>query len=276
VIGLWLLAGGLATAATSDSGLLKESSPQLSIAVADAVYRAGLEARTDAERAREQFARAARMYDRIWASGVHNAVVARNRAQAHLLAGDLGRAIAAYHSGLRLAPHDRSLHDELTYARGRVAYPLESNLPRLARPRDRWSLLSWAPVHVYALGAALLYLAGWLTLARAWMKRRSSWWIAGGLLIAAAVGLFFAVDIEQRALFNTHSDSRPAVTIGAETPFRTGNSAEYPPRLEAPLPAGVEVHLLAERGGWAQIQLAGGPIGWVARADVITCDQQEK
>jgi hypothetical protein len=271
-MGLWLLAGGLATAVTSDADLLKDSSPQLSIAVADAAYRAGLEARADADCAREQFARAARMYDRIWASGLHHAVVTRNRAQAHLLAGDLGRAVAVYRSGLRLAPHDRSLRDGLTYARGRVAYPLESNLARLARPRDQWSLLSWAPVHVYALGAGLVYLAGWLALARAWMKRRSGWWIAGGLLIVVAVGLFLAVDMEQLALLDTHSDDRPAVTIGAETPFRTGNSAEYPPRLEAPLPAGVEVHLLAERGGWAQIQLAGGPIGWVPRADVVTCD----
>ena len=104
MIGLWLLAAGLSIAATSDSEPAKESSPQLSIALADAAYRAGLEARTDAERARQQFAHAARMYDRIWTSGVHNAALARNRAQAHLLAGDLGRAIAAYRSGFRPSP----------------------------------------------------------------------------------------------------------------------------------------------------------------------------
>jgi len=272
VIALWLLAGGLATAAMSDSDLPNESSPQLLLAAADAVYRSGLEARADADRAREQFARAAWLYDRIWASGLHNAALARNRAQAHLLAGDLGRAIAAYRSGLRLAPHDRALREGLTFARERVAYPLDGNLPRLARPREPWSLLNWAPVGVYTLSAAFLYFGGWLALARAWMKRRSSCWITGGLLIAVAVGLFFAVAIEQRVQMDEHSDVQPAVTIGAETPFRTGNSSEYPPRLEAPLPAGVEIHLLAERGGWAQIQLAGGPIGWVPRADLVTSD----
>jgi hypothetical protein len=272
VIGLWLLAGTLATAPTSDSDWPNESSPQLLLPAADAAYRAGLEARADANRAREQFARAANSYDHIWANGLRNAAVARNCAQAHLLAGDVGRAIAAYCGGLRLAPHDQSLREGLNYARGRVAYPLESNLARLARPRESWSLLSWAPIHVCSLGAAFLYLAGWLALARAWTKRRSSWWIGGGILIAAAIGLYSTVAIEERTLNDRHSDAKPAVTVGAETPFRTGNSSEYPPRLEAPLPAGVEVHFLAERGGWAQIQLAGGPIGWVPRADLITCD----
>jgi tetratricopeptide (TPR) repeat protein len=272
MMGLWLLAGGLATAAISDTDLPTEARAQLSIAVADAAYRAGLEARANAERAREHFARAARIYDGIWASGLHNAAVARNRAQAHLLAGDLGRAIAAYRSGLRLAPHDRLLRDGLSYARGHVAYPLESNLARLARPREPWSLLTWAPGSVYAVAAGLLYLGGWLALARAWMKRRPSWWIFGGALIVAAVGLCLAVGSEQRALSDKHSGPQPAVTISAETSFRTGNSSEYPPRLEGPLPAGLEVHLLAERGGWAQIQLAGGPIGWVPRPDIVTCD----
>ena len=59
------------------------------------------------------------------------------------------------------------------------------------------------------------------------------------------------------------------VTATPDTPFRTGNSSEYPPRLEHPLPAGVELRRLAERGGWVQVQLNGGPVGWVPRDHII-------
>ena len=47
------------------------------------------------------------------------------------------------------------------------------------------------------------------------------------------------------------------------TELRTGNSDEYPRRQDARLPAGVELKVLNERGGWLHVELANGVAGWV-------------
>ncbi len=53
--------------------------------------------------------------------------------------------------------------------------------------------------------------------------------------------------------------------------LRKGNAAEYPPRIEPALPKGAEVYELARRGGWVQVQLPGGMIGWIPEAATIPC-----
>ena len=45
--------------------------------------------------------------------------------------------------------------------------------------------------------------------------------------------------------------------------LRKGNGPDYPPRSEAPLNRGVEARLLYRRGGWLQVELAGGEVGWL-------------
>ena len=52
------------------------------------------------------------------------------------------------------------------------------------------------------------------------------------------------------------------------TDLRTGNNDEYPKRLDPRLPAGVEMKVLGERGGWLHVELSGGAVGWVPRARV--------
>jgi len=51
--------------------------------------------------------------------------------------------------------------------------------------------------------------------------------------------------------------------------LRTGNGTEYPPRLDVALPRGAEVRRLFERGGWYQVELSGGPVGWLPREAVV-------
>jgi hypothetical protein len=265
VIALSLIAGALASAVEDGAALLSDQAILLD---AGASYRAGLEARTDIDRAHAYFARAARLYAELWDRGIHNAHLARNLAQSYLLAGDLGRSIAACRAGLHLVPHDRGLQEGLNYARGRVVYSLESDVGRLARPRESWSFLAWAPRWVYDVAVVVLWLAGCLALAHAWMKRRPFWWIFGGVVLIAAPVLHFLVLSERRAM----DEQRSAVIVLDDTPFRTGNSTEYPSRLDAPLPAGVELRVLNDRGGWLQTQLAGGPLGWVPQSHIVSVE----
>jgi hypothetical protein len=53
------------------------------------------------------------------------------------------------------------------------------------------------------------------------------------------------------------------LVLTADEVLRTGNGPSYPARLDAPLPRGAEVRERARRGGWVQVELTGGAVGWV-------------
>lgn len=264
MIGLWLLVGGLAAADTWTSTTREP------LREADVAYRAGLAERADTEKARQHFARAAKLYAAYDGNLWHrypSPFLCRNLAQSYLLAGDLGRAIAAYRRAMWADWYDRASQEGLAYARSKVAYPLEGPLAQLARPREQPTVLDWDPWSADA-AVSWLYFLGCLALARAWMKRLPAWWAAGGLLLALAGLLYGAVHWESHKRHREWSDRNWVVTVARDTPLRTGNSSEYPLRLDQALPAGVELRRLAERGGWVQVQLTGGPVGWVPRDSV--------
>ena len=272
MIGLLLLAGGLASDPGALAGTRSASVPDAELlAEAQEQYRAGLEARADSAKARPHFARSAAAFEELWRRGVRNPLLARDLAQAYLLAADLPRAIRVYHRGLRIAPDDPALLAGLAFARDQVAYPAGSNLAEIARPHPGWSLGRWVPLRRVALAAVLLYAFGWLALARAWMKRLTLWWVLGGLMLAASAllgGALWWEDVRQER------EARSSLAIVARdgTVLRTGNTADYPPRIDTPLPRGVETRVLAERGGWLQVELAGGAVGWLPRGRVVTVD----
>jgi tetratricopeptide (TPR) repeat protein len=267
VIAALLLAAtapGVESAALSTSDLRAE---------AEAAYSAGLESRTDAAKARPLFARAAAAYERLWQIGPRTPALARDLAQSYLLAGDLARAIRAYRLGLRLAPSDRVLRAGLDFARQQVAYPVIGNLVESARPRERRSLLHMAPAILFYAAAGGFYLLGCLGLARGWMTRRPFWWSAGGAGLILAAVLVGGTMWEAQRLAD--EDRRPfAVIVGGGAGLHKGNGDEFPLRKPERLPEGVELHLLTERGGWLQIQLAGGEIGWVARERVLLSGEE--
>jgi hypothetical protein len=237
-----------------------------SLAAADAAYRQGVDARADTATARPHFTRAAELYEAAWDGGTRTPAVARNMAQARYLAGDLGTGIRDYRRGLRAFPHDPDLRAGLAFARAQVAYPVAGDLADAARPRDAGMLLDRLPVSFARLAWAAVIVAGlgWLTLARAWMTARGGLALIGGAMVLAAAaggGLLLWEDGKLRARWG-----QPAAVVTAPTDLRTGNSEEYPRRLDARLPAGVEMKVLAGRGGWLQVELGGGTVGWVPEA----------
>jgi Bacterial SH3 domain len=239
------------------------------LAAAESAYRAGLDARTDAARARPHFVRAAELYEAIWDQGNRTPATARNMAQCRYLAGDVGRSIQDYRRGLKAFPHNGDLRVGLAFAREQVAYPLVGEVADAARPVDSPSAFDRLriPVHRLAWVAIGLSALGWFVLARAWFTARGGLALFGGALVFAALALGAGLwweDSRQRARWTQPA----AVVLAPGTDLRTGNSDEYPKRLDGRLPAGVEVKVLGERGGWLQVELASGAIGWVAKERV--------
>lgn len=239
------------------------------IEYAEQAFGAGARLRYDAATARRVFATAADRFDQTWREGARTPALALNRGRAHFLAGDVPRAIRAFHDGLALAPYDADLLGGLAAARATVAYPVAAAPAERTRPdpvaglRNRvapWDLFRFAAgcgvLVVVGLGKRLTTHPGWAGPVAA---------VGGvGWLAVAAAG--WQMHRERAA-----DAAAPVAVVAADgATLRTGNGDAFPPRTEARLPRGAEIRLLARRGGWAQVELPGGAVGWLPEGAVLS------
>jgi hypothetical protein len=233
---------------------------------AETAFAEGVRLRDDDTQAPPHFAEAAAGYEELWRRGTHNTSLARNRSRAWLLAGDLPRAILACRAGLRLAPGDRALREDLAALREQVVYPPYSSLGRPAVDvRPPW----WPSLGPGTLtsAAAVFYSLACVGLTHWLMTRRGTLLVSAGLSLVAAGGLAFFAAVAGRQ--ERQEVEHPPVVIAADgVRLRRGDGPAYPPRYDTPLNRGVEARLLFARGDWLQIELAGGEVGWVPRRSV--------
>jgi hypothetical protein len=234
---------------------------------AERAFAEGTKARSDAEAARRFFREAARDYDEVWQRGGRNPALAVDRSRAHRLAGDLPAAIAALHEGLAAARYDRALEVELEDARAAVAYS-HDDIASLCRPKPAGGIGSrMSPLEAY-LAAGLLWLVTCLGITRFAMTRVPGWLLIsgiGGLCLLVLGGLWWR---DWRHQANEHA--RPLVIVTDDTALKAGNGETWPDRLKWRLPRGVEARELTRRGGWVQVELAGGFVGWLPERKVIS------
>jgi hypothetical protein len=262
-----MLAVLLATSVSAARAAPAAEPDAVALAQAEHAFSEGEKSRGDSVAARKWFRSSASAYDELWRRGLHNPALARNRARAHRLAGDLPRAITALHEGLAAARYDRLLQVELDDARSAVAYPHDGDLAALCRPRPVATIgTRMSPAEAY-LAAGTLWLLTCLGVVRFAMARAWLWlgfagvWLAGLLLLG---GLWFQ-DWRQQ----TRLAEKPLVIVKDDATLRKGNGDTWELRLQQRLPRGVEVRELTRRGGWVQVELAGGPVGWLPEAVVL-------
>ncbi len=235
---------------------------------AEAEFQEGVRLRPTADKARPHFQSAAEYFDELRRRGAHNAALYRNLGNAYLLAGDLPHAILSYRRGLRLAPNDLALRDSLAEARERVVYPASGGL---GRPRSdaRPPWLPHSRAEWLVISGGVCYVLAWACLTRWLMVRR------GRLLVVGLIALLLAGLLSVWLILRTREErGQDDASAGADRPRRraaasgkwAGISAA---RYDTPINRGVEGRLLFERGGWVQIELAGGEIGWVPREAVL-------
>ncbi len=234
---------------------------------AEVAFAEGASLRGDSAKARIAFAKAAAAYDALWRAGYQTPELAINRSRAHRLAGNLPHGIAALHEGLAVARYSRRLQRELDDARAAVQYPLDGELLRQAQPPPirGWSS-RFSPADRW-LGAGLLWFLLWFGVAQFLMTRRAIWLVLSllGSVVLLVGGILWWTD--ERRL--QEEESLQLLIVKEDTILRRGNAGVYPPRLEAALPPGAEVRALTRRGGWVQVQLAGGAVGWLPEGVVL-------
>lgn len=239
------------------------------LARAEQFFAEGVARWSDERVARDAFARSATLYDELWAHGNRSPELALNRAHSHRLGGSLPHAIAALNEGLAQARWSRPLQNALEDARAAVGYPQGSDLAALCRPTPSRTIGTRLSPLDDCLIAGSLWFAAWLGAARYAMTRKGSWLILGTLSAGALAAFAAAWVLDDRT---RHRDSAlPVVVVDRDVLMRKGNGESYPARLEGrpELPAGVEARLLTSRGGWLQIRLAGGAIGWIPESAAL-------
>jgi hypothetical protein len=245
------------------------SSAPGALADAQRAFAEGAELRNDSEKARPCFARAAAHFDALWQQGHRTPELALDRARAHRLAGSLPRCIAALHDGLAVARFSHVLQTELDDARAAVPFPLDGELAAQCRPKPlRGASTRMSPADAWVLTGALWLLA--CACAARFTMTRGMLWLAGAGLFVAGLLLLGGV-WWQDARWRASDEALPLLVLTDDALLRKGNAEAFPPRVEPALPRGTEVRERTRRGGWVQVQLPGGPIGWVPERAVIGC-----
>ncbi len=235
---------------------------------AEAAFRAGAAQRADPEKARQAFAEAAHHYGLLRQRGADNADLYRNAGNAHLLAGELPEAILAYRRGLRCAPHDAELRANLEYARDQVLYvgpegrgrPLADDWPSWMPPLDRG---------LFLMAAFLLYALACVSAVRGLLAGRDTGLGQAAVLLALAVA---AGGLWTYLTWRVSRDAgQPVMVVSAEeVPLWRGNGPTHEMHKTMPhLHRGMEGRLLHRRGGWLQVRLPGGEIGWLPQTAAL-------
>ncbi len=261
----------VAYASGSDSGrTVADASGSECAGAAERAFEQAMGARDNPGLARKLFAESAGHYATLHANGASNVALYRNWGNAAFLAGRIGPAILAYRRGLQLDPGNAELLANLAFVRSQVIYPpgADSRPPPDDSP---WSMLApwlpWLARHARALlglGTLLLYTLACWTGAHWVAVRRSRWPVRAVLLLILAGTCGVLWQHEEGRLQD--EQAHPLVVIERDVGFFQGNGESYPRHDQLPLlHAGMEARRLLQRGGWLQIELPDGAIGWVPR-----------
>jgi len=227
---------------------------------AEEAYHRGLELQADSVQARPHFTQAAARFESGWEQGYQNPDVAAMIAQSYLLADRLPQAIRAYREALRRWPSNAKLRRGLNDAREQVIYPQTASLPA---PHESFRFTNQLSSSKWLLMVFGMFVGGWIAFARAWVLQRGGWTFA-------VVGWVFAVAILVTIVMEQSVNPPKFVVVSRDgVTLRQGNAESYPARMEVPLVRGIEATLIHERGGWAQLELSNGAVGWLPHSAVL-------
>ncbi len=207
------------------------------------------------------FARAERGFASLVADGVETAALFTNLGNAALQAQHPGSAVLAYHRALVLEPDAPTARQNLAHVRSR----LPAWLPKRDAGEGAQRLLFYRQIdpRTRATIAAVCFAAMAACVVLSVRRREGAF---RGLAIA--FGLAWASGLASLVYDARAGRDDLAVVIADEVAARSADSSLSPLALPEPLPAGVEVEILEERGGWARVRLANGRDVWV-RASVV-------
>jgi hypothetical protein len=207
----------------------------------------------------EECRAAAARYEDLLARGGENGAVLHGLGNAWFRAGDRGRAVAAYRRASRLRPRDPWLAANLAQAQAGLPAAAPPLLDAFLPWRDDLSPREQAWGFTGSVGLACLTLVLLRFVPRARAALRPVAWLAAAtcLLTVITFGrtVFEMVGTRHAAIAGTPEEGGVVV--------RKGDGESFAPALTEPVRSGTECLVLDRRGGFAQVELPGGHVGWV-------------
>lgn len=257
-----IVAALLASSAPRAEASLTRNESAALLAEASEHFRKGIASmESNREESGAEFDAAINNFERVARdTGLRNGKLFYNIGSAHLMQGDLGRAILNFKRADRLISGDANLVANLAYARQRVANTIDAP----GEERVRRALLFWhdetppAARFTVFLGAYALAW-GWALLRLAKPRLVGGWWPVAACALVAAACLTSLV-IQRRVAL---ADSE-AVVVAVQTIGRKGPDASaYEPSFTEPLHSGVEIIVVERRPGWVLARLGDGRTTWL-------------
>ena len=198
-----------------------------------------------------RFGEAAAHYESLVNSGQWNANLFYDLGNAYYRLGDFGQAILNYERALALEPRHPEAEANLQLARDE-ARALELRRDRIER------YASFGTVKQYTIAAAIAFWCAVFLASLVLPRRRSGGRIA---LIALSLILGAASIYAIMTLENGTRGNALAVITGKQVQarFATADTA----KSILLLPAGSEITILSERGGWIYVALPNDQRGWI-------------
>jgi tetratricopeptide (TPR) repeat protein len=222
----------------------------------------------DAADAQERFEEAARKYQLLVDSGIHNSELYFNLGNAYLQSGELGRAIANYERARRLDPRNQQLLANLKSADAKV------QLPPLPTSPTETTVVSSIMQRLRLANETIVQIVGEQTVAVTLVVSSVLFW---SLLTVRTAGLRFPViqyaavpllmlmaSLGSMALSAAAHASRPnGVLVASRIRMHAGDGEQFDEVASIEAAQGHRVTILANRDKWTQILTDQGQLGWV-------------
>ncbi len=208
-------------------------------------------------RSESDYRRVAQLYEQIFNAGFVSGPAMYNQGNAHMKAGQTGKAIAAYRQAMRYLPREPRLAANLELALGK---PLDDGAALSVLDYvfvwQRW--LSYR--EKYRLATLFIVVALSISLYSKWQNTDVIWHRLS--IIVGVVAALFAAS----AMIDWHrfEHCQHGVLI-SQTVARKGNSENYEPAFKQPLAEGTEFTVEESRGEWLRATFRGDVHGWVPR-----------
>jgi tetratricopeptide (TPR) repeat protein len=205
-----------------------------------------------------KFGEAASAYEKLLQSGQASTALYFNLGNAWFKAGQLGRAIVAYHQAQVISPRDPDVLANLQFARNQVSGPTSAS-SGWERWLARLSLNEWT-----GLAAGSLWLCFLLLILQQWrpaLKPALRNPLIGAGLIVVLLCSFFGAALYQNRV------ARPAVVIASEAALRHAPIEESP--AATTVHDGAELRILDRKDDWLQVRTDALHIGWVRHDQVL-------
>ena len=227
---------------------------------AEASFNAGNELlKIDPESAGGKYQDAVIYYNSIIESGIKNAELYYNIANAYLRLDKTGMAILNYRRALLYSPEDPQIRYNLEYARTMQKNEFSTGTEHeILNILLFWHYLIPQLVKILILAAAALVFWSSLILIR--FGRPAKRFLTVSCIIGLLIGASVFMDLQNSRL--QHGVVTAESAIG-----RMGDSRSYEPGFDAPLYQGVEFTIKQRRVGWILAEMPNGVLTWLEEAD---------